>query len=142
MPIEIESHSLCDSPLLELVRQTKRYSICRLEGDQFELIDDRCWLDHLLRLPDLRPMTNDSIQIEFEEALEELSPGPTLSEADRSMLAWLTTTVEVLDPKGENTAYNAAYAGACVLRGTSRQIEHFLLAALHHRVQPSALRPA
>jgi hypothetical protein len=137
MPIEVERHSLRDSPLFELARQTKRYGIWIPEPGQYGVIDERYLLDHLLRLlPELRPMTNDFIQIEFDEALSELSPGPTLSEADSSMLGWLMTTVEMLDPNGENTAYNAAYAGACVLRATSHQIESFLLAALDHRVEP------
>jgi hypothetical protein len=98
------------------------------------VFDEHCLLDRLLQLPDLRPTTNDLIA-EFDELLEELSDGPTLSEADKGMLVWLTTNIEMLDPKGENPAYCTAYAAARVLRGTSDQIEHFLLAALSHRVQ-------
>jgi hypothetical protein len=136
MPIEVERNSLWHSPLFELARQTKRYGICKFESGRFEVIDQRYLLDHLLRLlPELRPMTNDSIQIEFDEALEELSPGPTLSEADSSMLDWLMTTVEMLDPNGENTVYNAAYKGAVLFSGTVDQVEDFMVAAVNHRVQ-------
>ncbi len=123
------------SRLLELVRQTKRYSICEIKVDQFEVIDDRYLLNRLLQFPELRPTTNDSIQIEFDEALEALSPGPTVTLDDTAMLDWLMTTVEVLDPKGQNTAFNVAYEGAVVVRGTFRQAEYFILAALNHRVQ-------
>jgi len=121
--------------LLELVRLTKRYSICEVEAGHLEVTDDRCLLDHLLQFSELRPTTNDLLEIDFEETLEQLSPGPTLSRADHTMLAFLTMQVEVLDPEAENTAYIAAYDRACVLRGTFRQVEHFLMAALDHRVQ-------
>jgi hypothetical protein len=133
MPLERETPAF--SRLLELVRQTTRYSICEVEPGQFEVIDNRYLLDHLLRFPELRPTTNDWIEIEFDEALEALSSGPTLSLDDHAMLGWLTTTVEVLDPTEKNAAYVGAYAGAVVLRGTFRQVEYFLLAALSHRVQ-------
>ena len=109
--------------------------ICEVEVGQFEVIDDRYLLDHLLRFPELRPTTNDLVEIDFDDLLEQLSSRPTLSTADRGMLAWLTMTVEILDPKVANAAHIAAYDGACVLRGTSRQVEYFLRAALNHRVQ-------
>ena len=121
--------------LFELVRETKRYNICERDPGQFEIIDERYLLDHLLRVPELRPTTNDLIEIEFDEALEALSSGPTLTHADVGMLCWLTTTVEVLDPKGENTAFNAAYEGAVVFSGTLDQVKYILLAALNHRMQ-------
>ena len=123
------------SRLLELARQTKRYSICVLEPDQFEVFDDRYLLDQLLRFSELRPTTNDWLQIEFDEAVDELSSGPMLSEADEGMLAWLLTTVEVLDPKCENTAFKAAYQRAVIFRGTLGQVEYFLHAALDHRLE-------
>lgn len=115
-------------------RKTKRYSLCEVGPDQFDVIDDRYLLDHLLRLPVLRPATNDLIQIQFEEALEALSSGSTMTVDDRAMLAWLTSTVEELDPKGENTAFNAAYDRAVVFRGTVDQVEYFMRAVLDHRV--------
>jgi hypothetical protein len=116
--------------LLELVRRTKRYSICEVQPGQFELIDNRYLLDHLLLFPELRPTTIDLIEIGFDD----FSDGPTLSEDDDTMRCWLELTVEMLDPKGENAAYTTAYEGACVFRGTFRQVEYFLLAALDHRV--------
>src|SRR5262245_45613062 len=125
--------SLALSRLRELARRTKRYNICKREPDQFEVFDERCWLDNLVRLPELRP-TDASLQIEFDEALEQMSSGPLLSEADNGMLIQLSTSVEVLDPQGENSAFNAAYQRAVVLRGTLGHIEYFLCAALEHRV--------
>ena len=129
----------CDFPspdlsrIRELARWTKRYNICKREPDQFEVFDERCWLDNLLRLPELRP-TDASLQIEFDEELEQIGSGPLLSEADSGMLIRLITSVEVLDPQGENSAFNAAYQHAVVLRGTLGQVEYFLVAALEHRV--------
>jgi hypothetical protein len=124
------------SRLLELVRLTKRYSICEREPGQFEVIDDRYLLDRLLSLPELRPTTNDLVQIIFDEALEELSSGPALSKSDMGVLAWLTTTVEILDPHAENTAVNAAYDHAVIFRGSFDQVQYFMVAVLSHRVQP------
>jgi hypothetical protein len=132
---ELYSTSPAVSRLLELVRQTKRYGICERQPGQFEVIDERYLLDRLLRMPELRPTTNDWIEIEFDEALEALSSGPTLTLGDVGMLAWLTTTVEVLDPNGENSAFNAAFAAAVLFRGTLDQVEYFMRAALDHRVQ-------
>jgi hypothetical protein len=117
--------------LLELVRKTKRYSICEVEQGRFEVIDNRCLLDHLLLFPELRPTTIDLLEIGFND----FSDGPTLSEDDHRMLWWLEETVEMLDPKGENTAYTTAYDDAYVLRGTFEEVEYFMLAALNHRVQ-------
>jgi hypothetical protein len=130
--------------LLELARQTARYSICECKPSEYEVIDERYLLDSLLLIPELRPRTNDWIEVEFDEALETLSSGPTLTLDDVGVLAWLTTTVEVLDPTGENAilngayegAVNAAYERAILFRGTLDQVEYFLLAALDHRVQP------
>jgi hypothetical protein len=116
------------------VRKTRRYSLCEVGQDQFDVMDDRYLLDQLLRLPELRPTTNDLMQIEFEEALESLSSGPTLTVDDRAMLGWLTSTVEELDPKGENTAFDAAYDRAVVFRGTIDEVEYFIRAVLDHRV--------
>jgi hypothetical protein len=116
------------SRLLELVRRTRRYSICEYQPGQFEIMDDRYLLDQLLRFPELR-------WVEFDEGLKALSPGPTLNQDDEAMLSGLMVNVELNDPNVENTAYVAAYAGACAARGTFRQVEYFLLAALDHRVQ-------
>ena len=121
--------------MLELVRRTKRYGICERQPGKFEVVDDRYLLDCLLRLPELRPTTNDIVEIEFDELLQELSAGPTLTQDDVGMLAWLMTTVEVLDPNGENAAFNAAYERAVLFSGTLDQVEYFMLAALNHRVQ-------
>ena len=117
------------SRLLELVRLTRRYSICEVEPGLFEVIDDRYLLDHLLQFPELHPRIDD-LDIEFDEAMDALSSGPTLNTDDRAMLGGLMTMVEVLDKNEENAAYIAAYAGAVVLRGTLREAEYFLLAAL------------
>jgi hypothetical protein len=122
--------------LSDLARKTKRYAICERDSNRFEVIDQRHLLDHLLRLPELRPRTNDLVELEFDEALDTLSSGPpTLTEDDAGMLAWLTTTVEVLDPEGENAAFDAAYEGAVVFSGAPEQVEYILLAALEHRLQ-------
>jgi len=130
---------LTKSELLELVRRTKRYDICERQLGEFEVIDNRYLLDRLLQFPELRPTTNDliQIQIEFDEDLEALSSGPTLSPDDDAMLGCLMNTVEGLDPNGENTAYNAAYKGAVLFTGTVDQVEGFMVAALNHRVQPA-----
>jgi hypothetical protein len=130
MPIDF------DSPLLALVRRTKRYSICERQPGDFEVIDNRYLLDYLLKLPELRPTTND-LQVEFDEALKALGPGPTLSLEDNAMLEWLETTVGALDPNGKNTAYDAAYKGALLFAGTVGQVEDFMNAALDHRLQPA-----
>ena len=68
--------------LLELARQTKRYSIRERQPGQLEVIDERHLLDRLLRLPELRPTTRDLVEI-FDEGLEGLSSGPTLTLHDR-----------------------------------------------------------
>jgi hypothetical protein len=128
------STSSAKSRLVELACKTKRFAICERGSGQFEVIDNRHLLDQLLRLPELRPKTNDWIELEFDEALESLSSGPTLTNDDVGMLAWLTTTVEVLDPEGESVAFNAAYEGAIAFRGTPEQVEYILLAALNHRL--------
>ena len=120
--------------LLDLARRTKRYGIWERQPGQFEVIDERYLLDCLLQLSELRPTTNDLLQIEFEEALEALSSGPTLTLDDTALLGWLTTTVEVLDPDGENRAFNGAYAAAAIFGGTHDKVERFLLAALDQRV--------
>jgi hypothetical protein len=123
------------SRLLELVRQTTRYSISVIAPDQVEVIDERYLLDRLLRFPALRPTTSGLGQL-FDDALETLSPGPTVTLDDRGTLDWLMASIEELDPRGKNIALNAACQGAVVLRGTYQQAEYFLLAALNHRVQP------
>ena len=130
MPIDFDS-------LLALARRTKRYSICDSQPGEFEVIDNRYLLDHLLKLPELRPTTNDLNQVEFDKALKALSPGPTLSLEDDAVLAWLETTVAAFDLKGENTAYKAAYMGALLFTGTVEQVEDFMNAALNHRVHPA-----
>jgi hypothetical protein len=130
MPIDFDS-------LLALARRTKRYSICDSQPGEFEVIDNRYLLDHLLKLPELRPTTNDLNHVEFEAALKALSPGPTLSLEDDAMLAWLETTVAALDTNCENTAYKAAYMGALLFTGTVEQVEDFMNAALNHRLQPA-----
>jgi hypothetical protein len=137
MPIEVDRTSTLsyDSPFLALVRQTKRYSICEVEPGMFEVIDQRYLLDQLLGIPELRPTSNDWVQIEFDEALEALSSGPTLTLDDIGMLAWLEVTTDILDPEGKNSAFNAPYRSAVVLKGTFEQVEHFIRAALDHRVR-------
>lgn len=137
MPIVVERYSAYCSPLLELARQTKRYGICERQPGEFEVFDNRYLLHGLLQFPELRPTTNDLIetQIEFDEDLQALSSGPTLSPDDDAMLGYLMNVVEGLDPNGENTAYNAAYKGAVLVTGTMEQVEHFMVAALNHRVQ-------
>jgi hypothetical protein len=139
MPIVVERYSVYCSPLFELARQTKRYGIFERQPGEFEVIDNRYLLDHLLQFPELRPTANDllQIQIEFDEDLEALSSGPTLSPDDDAMLGCLMNTVEGLDPNGENTAYNAAYKGAVLFTGTVDQVEDFMVAAVNHRVQPA-----
>jgi hypothetical protein len=124
-----------DSPLLELVRQTKRYAICEVEPGIFEVIDNRYLLDQLLRIPDLRPPSNNWLKIEFDEALEALSCGPTLTLADTGMLACLEVTTQILDPEGKNRAFNAPHEAAVVLKGNLEQVEYFIRAALDYRVQ-------
>jgi len=81
-------------------------------------------------------MTNDWLQVEFEEALEALSPGPTLTLDDIGMLDWLMTTVEVLDPKGDNNAFSAAFRAGVLFTGTIDQVEYFIRAVLDNRVHP------
>ena len=122
--------------LLELVRRTKRYSICEVEPGRFEVSDERYLLDRLLRLPELRVPTHDPSQIRFEEALEALSFGATLTSDDQEVLHWLMLTAEALDPEGDNTALNDAYDGAVLFRGTLNEVEYFMRAALDHRVHP------
>ena len=90
----------------------------------------------LAAAPELRPTTNDLIQIQFEEALEALSSGSTLSPDDQGVLHWLMMTAEELDPEGNNTALNDAYDGAVLFRGTLEEVEYFMRAALDHRVHP------
>ena len=51
------------------------------------------------------------------------------------MLSWLLMRADELDPKGQNAAFNAPDERAIVVRGTFRQAEYFLLAAVDHRVQ-------
>lgn len=126
MPIDFDS-------LLALARRTKRYSICDSQPGEFEVIDERYLLDHLLKLPELRPTT----KVEFDKALKALSPGPTLSLEDDAVLAWLETMVAALDPNGENGAYLAAYKGALLFAGTVEQVEDFMTAALNYRVYPA-----
>ena len=121
--------------LLELVRRTKRYGICECQPGQFEVMDERYLLDRLRRMPVLRPVKYDSTQIEFDEGLEAVSEGPGLTEDDREMLGWLMSSVEMLDPNSKNAAFNAAYEGAVLFRGTLDQVEYFMRAALDHRVQ-------
>jgi hypothetical protein len=124
-----------DSPLIELVRQTKRYSLCEVARGQFEVIDNRYLLDHLLRFPELRPTTKDFIEGDIDSLLEPLSSGPTLSTADNAMRQWLESSIIVVDPKGENPAYAVVYEGAVVFCGPLDQVEYFLLQALNHWVQ-------
>jgi hypothetical protein len=115
-------------------RAGQRYSICESQPGKFEVIDNRYLLDHLLKLPELRPTKNDLNQVKFDEALKALSPGPTLSLEDDAMLAWLETTVAAVDPNCENTAYKAAYMGALLFTGTVEEAEDFMNAALNYRV--------
>jgi len=119
--------------LLKLVRQTKRYSICEFEPGQARVYDDRRLLDRLLAIPELRPRTGDWIQGEFEKALESLSAGPTLTEDDRGMLAWLSTTVEVIDPECNDSVFNTIYEAAVIFTGTLGQVESFISATLDPR---------
>jgi hypothetical protein len=140
MPIANEGFS--DSPALsrleELALLTKRYGLFETEPGQFEVIDYRCFLDRLLRFPELRPGTDNLLESQLDEFLGQLSSGPTLDQYDMLMLAWLMMRVKELAPETETRpcdAYDGAYDSACVLRGTFRQVEYFLLAALDHRVQ-------
>ena len=140
MPIANERFS--DSPALsrleELALLTKRYGLLEAEPGQFEVIDYRCFLDRLLRFPELRPGTDNLLESHLDELLGQLSSGPTLDMCDMLMLAWLMMRVKMLAPDTETRPYDAydrAYDSACVLRGTFRQVEYFLLAALDHRVQ-------
>jgi hypothetical protein len=137
MPIVDErfSQSPAHLRLCELARQTKRYSICDVEPGRFEVIDNRYRVDHLLQFPELWPTKYNLDRVEFDELLEALSEGPTMNLHDFLMLDWLLMRADELDPKGQNTAFNAAEEGAIVVRGTFRQAEYFLLAALNHRVQ-------
>jgi hypothetical protein len=109
-------------PLLKLLRETKRYSICEREPGEFDLYDDRHLLDHLLGVSELRPVAEDRFKIDFEELLESLSAGPALTMDDIGMLCWLTTTVETLNPESSNVtldAIKAIYEGAIIFRGRS-----------------------
>jgi hypothetical protein len=126
MPTDFDS-------LRALARRTNRYSLCDSQPGEFDVVDERYLLDHLLRLPELRPTT----KVEFDKALKALSPGPTLSPEDYAVLAWLETMVAGLDPNRENGAYLAAYRGALLFAGTVEQVEDFMNAALNHRVHPA-----
>jgi hypothetical protein len=101
----------------------------------FEVIDERYLLDQLLQIPELRLTSNDWIHVEFDEALEALSSGPTLTPDDIGMLAWLELTTDILGSEGTNSAFNAPHRAAVVLKGTLEQVEYFIRAALDHRVQ-------
>ena len=140
MPIANERFSDLQalSRLEELALLTKRYGLRETEPGQFEVIDYRCFLDRLLQFPELRPGTDNLLESHLDELLGQLSSGPTLDLCDMLMLAWLMLKVQMLAPGTENRpydAYDSAYDSACVLRGTFCQVEHFLLAALDHRVQ-------
>ena len=88
----------------------------------------------MLRVPELRPPTGDITQSEFEELLDSLSAGPSLTEEDDAMLGWLMMTVEALDPNGTNTALNSVYACAVLFNGTLDEVEYIIRAVLNHRV--------
>jgi hypothetical protein len=92
-------------------------------------------LDRLLAVPELRPLTGDWIQSEFDKALDSLSAGPTLTLNDEGMLAWLTTTAEMIDPDDCNIDFDAIYEGAVVCRGELGQVEGFVRETLHKRCQ-------
>ena len=136
MPIANER--FFDSPALsrleELARLTKRYGLLETEPGQFEVIDYRCFFDRLLRFPELRPGTDNLLESHLDEYLGQLSSGPALDLRDMLILTWLMMKVQMLAPETEDAPYDA-YDGACVLRGTFCQVEHFLLAALGHRVK-------
>jgi hypothetical protein len=74
--------------LCALADRTKRYSICEVEPGLFEVIDDRYLLDHLLQFPELHPRVDD-LDIEFDEAVDALSSGPTLNAATERCSAGL-----------------------------------------------------
>jgi hypothetical protein len=140
MPIANErfSDSQALSRLEELSRLTKRYGLLETEPGQFEVIDYRCFLDRLLRFPELRPGTDNLLENHLDELLGQLSSGPALDLNDELVLTWLMMKIQMLGSETENApydAYDSAYDSACVLRGTFCQVEHFLLAALDHRVQ-------
>jgi hypothetical protein len=132
----------CESPalsrLLELVRQTNRYDICEVEPGHYEVRDNRYLLDQLLRLPELRPGTDNLLESHLDELLGELSSGPALDICDIQMLTWLLIKVQMVAPETQNPTYDiydGIYDSACVLRGTFQEVEYFLRSALDHRVQ-------
>jgi hypothetical protein len=138
----IENESWHESPsfsrLDELAWQTKRYSIREIDPGQFEVMDNRHLLNRLLQFPELRPGTDNLPESQLDELLGQLSPGPTLDLRDMLILGWLMMRVEEIAEETENAscdAYDNTYDDACLLRGTFRQVEYFLLAALDHRVQ-------
>jgi hypothetical protein len=140
MPIANErfSRSPALSRLKELALLTKRYDLFETEPGQIEVLDYRDYLDRLLQFPELRPGTDDLLESHLDEFLGQLSSGPTLDTRDMLVLAGLMLKVKMLAPDTENRpydAYDGAYDSACVLRGTLRQVEYFLLSALDHRVQ-------
>lgn len=126
-----------NSPLLVLVRQTKRYTICEIQPGIFNLCDGRCVLEQLLQFPELRPAGDHPERNEFDMLLLSLSPGPSMTREDVAMRAWLEHAVWEIDPKGENAAYAAAWERADVFTGTRDQVEYVLMAALNHRLYPT-----
>lgn len=121
--------------LVELARPTNRYSVSERDPGQFVLWDDRYMLDHLLALTRLRPVVGDAAQFDFEELLDSLSPGPTLTIDDLVMLDLLQALADRLDPKGADAEIMAAHDASLVICGTVKQVEHVIRAALDHRMQ-------
>ena len=92
-----------------LAGETNRYRICERGTGVFEVFDDRRLLDSLLQWQAILPCDELTGLSDFQKLREQQSSGPTLNEADRDMLDWLTLNASFSE--GENDA--AYFGGLC-----------------------------
>jgi hypothetical protein len=127
--LRVRSYRLSDAAcqLRRLAGETKRYSICERDTGIFEVCDDRRLLDRLLQWQAVLPFDELTGLSDFQTLRQQQSSGPTLNEADRDMLDWLTTNATLSEGEDDAAYFGALCQAAIAFKGDEEGVRRFLM---------------
>ena len=115
------------SQLWRLASETNRYSICERDTGVFEVYDDRRLLESLLQWQAILPCDELTGLGDFQRLRQQQSSGPSLNEADRDMLDWLTLNASFSEGEDNAAHFRGLCQAAIAFKGDDEGVGRFLL---------------
>jgi hypothetical protein len=110
-----------------LAGETNRYSICERDTGVFEVCDDRRLLESLLQWQAVLPFDELTGLNDFQRLREQQSSGPSLNEADRDMLDWLTLNATFSKNENDAVYFGGLCRAAIAFKGDEEGVRRFIL---------------